>query len=97
MPHFCIFVGYKRLTDNFGLYILAFDVRENFFYHNLGKVILRLREKKRLTQEQLCLLCDINRSYLFKIESGKANPSVKVLNKLCRAFRIKICDLLRRI
>lgn len=69
----------------------------NFFYQKLGKIIFRLRERKKLTQEQLCLLCDINRSYLFKIEKGKANPSVRILNKLCRALRIKICDLLRGI
>jgi len=69
----------------------------NLFYQKLGKIIFRLREKKKLTQEQLCLLCDINRSYLFKIENGMANPSIKILNKICRALRIKICDLLRRI
>jgi len=69
----------------------------NFFYQNLGRIILRLRKKRKLTQEQLCLLCDIHRSYLFKIEKGVANPSVKILNKICRALRIKICDLLRRI
>jgi len=67
----------------------------NFFYRNLGRIIFRLREKKKLTQEQLCLLCDINRSYLFKIEKGKANPSIKILNKICRVLRIKIYDLLR--
>jgi len=69
----------------------------NFFYRNLGKVIFRLRKKRKLTQEQLCLLSDINRSYLFKIEKGQANPSIKILNKLCRILRIKICDLLRKI
>jgi len=72
-------------------------MNRNFFYRNLGKVILRLREKKKLTQEQLCLLCDINRSYLFKIEKGLANPSVKILNKICRVLRIKICDLLKGV
>ncbi len=70
-------------------------MRENFFYRKLGKIIFRLREKKRLTQEQLCLLCDINRSYFSKIEKGMANPSLKILNKICRILRIKICDLLR--
>ena len=69
----------------------------NFFYRNLGKVIFRLRKKRKLTQEQLCLLSDINRSYLFKIEKGQANPSIKILNKLCRILRIKICDMLRKI
>lgn len=69
----------------------------NFFYRNLGKIIFRMRKKKRLTQEQLCLLCDIDRSYLFKIEKGQANPSVKILNKICRVLRIKISNLLRRV
>lgn len=72
-------------------------MREIFFYRKLGKIIFRLRERKKLTQEQLCLLCDINRSYLFKIEKGLANPSLKILNKICRVLKIKICDLLRGI
>ena len=70
---------------------------KNIFCRNLGRIIFRLREKKRLTQEQLCLLCDINRSYLFKIEKGQANPSVKILNKICRVLKIKICDLLKEL
>ena len=69
----------------------------SFFYLRLGKIIFKIREKKKLTQEQLSLLCDIDRSYLFKIEKGMANPSVKILNKLCRILKIKICDLLREI
>lgn len=68
-----------------------------FFNQNLGKIIFRLRKKKKLTQEELCFLCDVNRSYLFKIEKGIANPSVKILNKICRVLRIKIYDLLREI
>jgi transcriptional regulator with XRE-family HTH domain len=70
---------------------------KNFFNQNLGKIIFRLRKKKKLTQEELCFLCDVNRSYLFKIEKGIANPSVKILNKICRVLRIKIYDLLREI
>jgi len=70
-------------------------MRENFFYRRLGKVIFQIREKKRLTQEQLALLCDIDRSYLSKIEKGRTNPSVKILNKICRVFKMKICNLLK--
>lgn len=67
----------------------------NFFYLRLGRIIFRIREKKRLTQEQLALLCDIDRSYLSKIEKGRANPSVKILNKIGRIFKMKICNLLK--
>ena len=67
----------------------------NFFYLRLGKIILQIREKKKLTQEQLSLLCDIDRSYLSKIEKGRTNPSVKILNKICRVFKMQICNLLK--
>jgi transcriptional regulator with XRE-family HTH domain len=70
-------------------------MRENFFYRRLGKVIFQIRKKKKLTQEQLALFCDIDRSYLSKIEKGRTNPSVKILNKICRVFKIKICNLLK--
>ncbi|PJA55727.1 XRE family transcriptional regulator [Candidatus Roizmanbacteria bacterium CG_4_9_14_3_um_filter_33_18] len=90
-------VGYKRLTDILGYIKLLFNVRENFFYEKLGNVILRLRENKKLTQEQLCFLCEINRSYLFKIEKGLTNPSIKTLSKICKTLRIKIRDLIKKI
>ena len=67
----------------------------SFFYLRLGKIIFKIREKKKLTQEQLSLLCDIDRSYLSKIEEGNANPSVRILNKICRVFKMKICNLLK--
>lgn len=70
-------------------------MRENFFYRRLGEVIFKVREKRKLTQEQLSLLCDLNRTYLSRIEKGQANPSVKILNKICRVLKIKICNLLK--
>ncbi|MDO9027294.1 MAG: helix-turn-helix transcriptional regulator [Candidatus Roizmanbacteria bacterium] len=70
-------------------------MRENFFYRRLGEVIFKVREKRKLTQEQLSLLCDLNRTYLSRIEKGKANPSVKILNKICRVLKIKIGNLLK--
>lgn len=70
-------------------------MRGNFFYRRLGGIILRVREKRRLTQEQLSLLCDINRTYLARIENGQANPSIKILNKIGAALETKICILLK--
>jgi transcriptional regulator with XRE-family HTH domain len=85
------------LTPFFDFYNIFFRMGENNFKRNLGRIIFRLRKKRKLTQEELCLLCDINRSYLFKIEKGIANPSIKVLNKICRVLKIKMCDLLGEI
>lgn len=72
-------------------------VRGNFFYQRLGEKIIRVRQKRKLSQEQLALLSDIDRTYLARIEEGKANPSVKVLNKLSRVLKTRISYLLKGV
>lgn len=69
-------------------------MKGNFFYRRLGEKIIHQRKKKSLSQEQLALLSDINRTYLSKIEKGKANPSVKILGKIAKTLKIKIKNLL---
>jgi len=47
----------------------------------LGKEISRLRKEKNLSQDDLAVDCNMDRSYLAEIEEGKANPSLKVFCK----------------
>ncbi len=72
-------------------------MRGNFFYKRLGEKIISVRRRNKLSQEQLALLSDVDRTYLARIEEGKANPSMKVLNKISRVFRIKVCDLIKGV
>jgi len=72
-------------------------VRGNFFYQRLAEKIITLRQKRKLSQEQLALLSDLDRTYLARIEEGKANPSVKVLNKLSRVLKTRISHLLKGV
>ncbi|OGK23422.1 hypothetical protein A3A46_03175 [Candidatus Roizmanbacteria bacterium RIFCSPLOWO2_01_FULL_37_13] len=72
-------------------------VRGNFFYQRLAEQIIGARKKRKLSQEQLALLSDIDRTYLARIEEGKANPSVKVLNKLSRVLKIRLSALLKGV
>ena len=72
-------------------------MRGNFFYNRLGSKILHYRKKNSLSQEQLSLLASIDRTYLARIEEGKANPSIKVLNKVSRVFKIKLSVLLEGV
>lgn len=71
--------------------------RGNFFYQRLGKKILKIRHKRKLSQEQLALLSDIDRTYLARMEEGKANPSVKVLNKISRILKTRLSILLKGV
>ncbi len=70
-------------------------MRGNFFYRRLGDSILNERKRQKLSQEQLALLSEIDRTYLARIEEGKANPSIKILYKLSRILRVKLYDLLK--
>lgn len=70
------------------------NMRGNFFYRRLGQRLLTERKKRSLSQEQLALMSNVDRTYLARIEEGKANPTIKVLNKVSRVFRIKISQLI---
>lgn len=72
-------------------------VRGNFFYLRLADKVTTLRVKRQLSQEQLALLSDLDRTYIARIEEGKANPSIKVLNKLARVLKIRISTLLKGV
>ncbi|MBI3366362.1 helix-turn-helix transcriptional regulator [Candidatus Roizmanbacteria bacterium] len=69
-------------------------MRGNFFYQRLGERIIIARNKKKLSQEQVALLSDVDRTYLARIEEGKANPSIKILSKIARILRIRLNQLL---
>lgn len=72
-------------------------VRGNFFYQRLGEKIITVRLRRKLSQEQLALLSDLDRTYLARIEEGKANPSVKVLNKISRVLKTRLSVLLKGV
>ena len=59
----------------------------------LGKRIKELRIKQSLTQEKLAEFAKIDYSYLNLIESGKRNPSIKVITKIARALRVSLAEL----
>ena len=59
----------------------------------LGKEISRLRKEKNLSQDDLAVDCNMDRSYLAEVEEGKANPSLKVLCKISIRLNTKLCDL----
>ena len=65
-------------------------MRGNFFYKKLGKRLTIERKRKKLSKEELAHLSGIDRTYLARIEEGKANPSVKILNKLSKRLKVRL-------
>ena len=57
---------------------------------SLGSAIRKARLDKKLTQEKLAELISITPNHVKQLESGRRNPSVKVLNKLVYALNISL-------
>jgi len=61
----------------------------------LGIVIKKLRMDKSISQENLALQANIDRTYIGDIEKGERNISVEILEKLANALEISISDLFK--
>ena len=59
----------------------------------LGKEILRMRKAIDISQDDLAVDCNMDRSYLAEVEEGKANPSLKVLCKIANELNIQLYQL----
>lgn len=61
---------------------------------SLGYRIRQLREDKNVSQRQLALMTGTSRSYLWKLEGGKADVGIDVLCRIARALGVKVRDLI---
>lgn len=59
----------------------------------LGKRIAYLRKQKHLSQLQFALECGVAKSYVSELESGKRNPSLLTLEKICLALDVTLSTL----
>lgn len=58
----------------------------------IAKTVQGLRNKKRLTQEDLAGLCQVDRSYISMIEVGRNEPSVTKIFDLCEGLGISVAS-----
>jgi transcriptional regulator with XRE-family HTH domain len=72
-------------------------MRGNYFYERLGEKIYIYRKKRKLSQEELGLLCDVDRTYIARIEEGKANPTIKVVAKISKSLKVRMSKLLKGV
>lgn len=62
----------------------------------LGSAIRAVRTSKGISQEQLALLAEVDRSYVGRIERGDNNVALLTLTKLARALGISAHKLLQK-
>lgn len=57
--------------------------------------IKNIRIERNLSQEDLALLCGIDRTYIGRLERLERNPSLEILQKIADGLKIKLHDLLK--
>lgn len=62
-----------------------------------GKRLRTLRLRQKLSQEQLALAADLDRSYVGGVERGERNVSLINLKKLAQALHTDVSTLLRGV
>jgi transcriptional regulator with XRE-family HTH domain len=62
---------------------------------NVAHAVREIRRGRRLSQRQLAGRMLVPRTYISKIENGKAIPTLSSLQRLATALEVDICELLR--
>ena len=60
----------------------------------VAKRLKEIRMSKKLTVQEVAYRCDIERSNLSRIETGKINITLKTLCLICNALDVKLSDVI---
>ncbi len=60
----------------------------------LGMTLKRLRQQRGWTQEELARKVGVHRVYVAQMEAATKSPSLRTLEKLAKALRVKVSTLL---
>lgn len=59
-----------------------------------GQLVRKHRKEQNISQEKLALLCNIDRSYMGRIERGEVNVTLERLYELANALEVPVGKLL---
>ena len=68
------------------------DIRVRF-----GKAVRQKRHKLGVSQEAFADLCGLDRTYLGGIERGERNVALVNIEKIARALRLSLAELMRGV
>lgn len=82
-PQIVIVLFFEQLIQNMSELTVSFGLK-----------VREQRKQKKLSQERLALLCNIDRSYMGRIERGEVNITLEKLYELAEALDLNAKDLL---
>jgi transcriptional regulator with XRE-family HTH domain len=63
----------------------------------LGRAIRRRRNNLGVSQEEFADLCELDRTYIGGIERGERNPGIVNVERIAKALRVSLAELLRGV
>lgn len=69
------------------------NVRDEKLIKKIGLHVRTLRNEKKLSQQELANLADIELSQVSRIELGKSDASISTLSAIAKALKIKLVEL----
>ena len=60
---------------------------------SLGEQVRHLRKLRGISQEELALRADVDRTYISQIERGIGNPSILVLLRIGTVLKVSLTEL----
>ncbi len=68
---------------------------ESQFLIKVGTKIKELRSKKKMTQQDLAILCDFEKASMSRIESGRTNTTVLTLLKISKVLDVPLDEFFK--
>lgn len=65
-------------------------------HQHLAFNLRRIRTQKNISQEQLALQANVDRSYVGRLERSQENPTIDMLEKLASALDVAVEELLQK-
>lgn len=61
----------------------------------MGKTLRQLRETRRMSQAALAAKAKISAGYLLRLEAGRQDPTLGVLERLAKALEVPVVELVK--
>ncbi|MBX9996060.1 helix-turn-helix domain-containing protein [Priestia aryabhattai] len=62
-----------------------------------GEILKKIRKKQKMSQEQLALACNLERTYISMLERGTRNPTLNTIFKLSTVLGVKPSHLINMV
>ena len=68
-------------------------MEKNFVLIRIGLNIKKIREEKKISQQDLAAFCNFEKSNMCRIEAGRNNLTIGTLLKICEGLNVNIVEI----